>query len=83
MKISDIIDSVLGIGTPDQAAKVQVIVIKPTAPATQADYSNSPDEKYADISAAYPSGDDVHKSKQPADIRTNAPSMYPNFQAKE
>jgi hypothetical protein len=28
-------------------------------------------------------GDDVHKPKNPADIRTNAPSMYPGHQHKE
>lgn len=47
------------------------------------DYSNTPDEKYADISAAYPEGDDVHQRKHPSDIRADSVSMYPNFQARE
>jgi hypothetical protein len=45
------------------------------------DYSNSPEEKYATIDDVMNHGDDVHKPKNPADIRTNAPSMYPGFQA--
>ena len=47
------------------------------------EYSNSPEERVAGVDAVIASGDDVHHSKHPADIRTNAPSMFPNFQAKE
>lgn len=47
------------------------------------EYTNSPVEKYATIDAVTAAGDDVHKSKNPADIRANSISMYPNFQAKE
>lgn len=46
------------------------------------EYSNSPEEMITDIDAVLQSGDDVHHSKNPADIRTNAPSMYPDFQAR-
>jgi hypothetical protein len=46
-------------------------------------FVNSVDEKYADLESVLTSGTDLQKSKHPADIRTNAPSMYPNFQAKE
>ena len=46
------------------------------------DYSNSPEAKYATIDDVMNHGDDVHHPKHPADIRTNAPSMYPNFQAR-
>ena len=53
------------------------------APATEPEYANEPCEMTAPIGAAYPKGDDMHHSKNPADIRTNAPSMYPNFQAKQ
>jgi hypothetical protein len=42
--------------------------------------ANSPNEQYADIDAITASGTDVNKSKNPADIRTNAPSMYPTKQ---
>jgi hypothetical protein len=44
------------------------------------DYSNSPEEKYADIEAVIASGDDVHKSKHPSDIRGDSISMYPGHQ---
>lgn len=46
-------------------------------------FSNTPVPKISDLESVIMSGDDVNKSKHPADIRTNAPSMYPNFQAKE
>ena len=46
------------------------------------DSANDRDD-VAPIGAAFPGGDDMHHSKNPADIRTNAPSMYPNFQAKQ
>jgi hypothetical protein len=44
-------------------------------------YANEPAEQVAPMTAAFPSGDDIHHSKNPADIRTNAPSMYPGYQA--
>lgn len=40
------------------------------------DYSNSPEEKYADVDAITCSGDDVHKSKHPTDLRGNSISLY-------
>lgn len=43
-------------------------------------YPNSPNAQYADIEALTATGNDVNKSKHPADIRTNAPSMYPGYQ---
>ena len=45
------------------------------------EYANAPVEIVAPVTAAFPSGDDVHHSKNPADIRTNAPSMFPAWQA--
>ena len=45
------------------------------------EYNNTPQERIAPVTAAFPSGDDVHHSKNPADIRTNASSMFPGFQA--
>jgi len=44
------------------------------------EYANTPHEHVAPPEAAYPAGDDMHHSKNPADIRTNAPSMYPAHQ---
>lgn len=47
------------------------------------EYSNSPEERVADVDAVIASGDDVHRSKHPSDIRGDSISMFPNFQAKE
>jgi len=40
------------------------------------DYSNSPNEEYGDVDAVTFSGDDMHKSKNPKDIRVKDPSGY-------
>lgn len=45
--------------------------------------ANSPDEHVIDAETIFSMGDDVHKPKNPADIRTNAPSMYPGYQAEK
>ena len=45
--------------------------------------ANSPDEHTIDAKTVFSMGDDVHKPKNPADIRTNAPSMYPGYQAEK
>jgi len=45
------------------------------------EYANEPNAIVAPVAASFPAGDDVHHSKNPADIRTNAPSMFPGFQA--
>lgn len=47
------------------------------------EYSNAPTEIVAPVTAAFPSGDDIHHSKNPADIRTNAASMFPDWQARK
>ncbi len=44
------------------------------------EYSNSPEEMTAPIDAVLASGDDVHKSKHPSDMRSDSISMYPNHQ---
>jgi hypothetical protein len=46
------------------------------------EFANAPVEIVAPVTAAFPAGDDVHSSKNPADIRTNAPSMFPDWQAR-
>jgi hypothetical protein len=48
--------------------------------AAEPEYANEPNEQVSAMTAAFPAGDDIHHSKNPADIRTNAPSMYPGFQ---
>ena len=45
------------------------------------EYSNSPEEKIASVDAVVASGDDVHKSKHPSDLRSDSVSLYPNFGA--
>lgn len=47
------------------------------------EFANAPVEIVAPVTAAFPAGDDVHYSKNPADIRTNAPSMFPDWQARK
>lgn len=97
MKITDIIRSVLDIiDTAEAPAEPVVAVAIQTEPQEQildmqrlagildlddAEYANSPEEIVAPVGAAFPAGDDVHSSKNPADIRTNAPSMFPGWQA--
>jgi hypothetical protein len=76
----------VAIAQPDVADDSELVRMKQIAGLLtdqHGEYSNTPVEKYAGIDAVTAAGDDVHKSKHPADIRTNAPSMYPNFQAKE
>jgi hypothetical protein len=96
MKITDIIRQVLdivdsaevqpeveiavepiGIPQPDEVA-----IISALAGVPEPEYANEPCEVTAPIGAAFPGGDDMHQRKNPADIRTNAPSMYPGYQAK-
>lgn len=97
MKITDIIRQVLDIVDAAEEQVEPVMVAEPTAEPDaliriqqiagllptddSAEYSNTPQERTAPVTAAFPSGDDVHHSKNPADIRTNAPSMFPGFQA--
>lgn len=50
-------------------------------PCDEPSYANEPAEVIAPLKAAYPAGDDMHASKNPADIRADSFSMYPNYQA--
>jgi hypothetical protein len=45
-------------------------------------FQNAPDEHISDIEAVLAGGTDMNKPKHPADIRTNAPSMFPGFQSR-
>ena len=47
------------------------------------DYSNSPNEEYGDIEDVTFAGDDMHKSKNPKDIRVKDPSGYEEDYANE
>ena len=45
------------------------------------EYSNSPEEMTASIDAVLASGDDVHRSKHPRDMRSDSVSLYPGLGA--
>jgi hypothetical protein len=45
-------------------------------------YNNEPNEQYRGVASIVATGTDINKSKHPADIRTNAASMFPDFQAR-
>jgi hypothetical protein len=66
---------------PDQGSDLLAIIQQLAGIPAAPDYANEPVEAIAQLGAAFPGGDDMHNRKNPADIRTNAPSMYPGFQA--
>ena len=98
MKITDIIRGVLDIIDSAEVPAEPVVAIEISAQPEQEladmqklagilgtdtpEYANEPQEVIAAIGAAFPAGDDLHHSKNPADIRTNAPSMFPDWQAR-
>lgn len=97
MKVTDIIRQVLNIVDAAEQQPIEIAaapeVEEPDAlirirhiagllpDGAEGEYQNTPQEQTAAVGAAFPAGDDVHHSKNPADIRTNAPSMFPGFQA--
>lgn len=69
-------------GQPDLLAVIQQLAgLEPDV--EPVGYANEPDVIVAPLEASFPAGDDMHHSKNPADIRTNAPSMYPGYQAEK
>lgn len=98
MRVTDIIRSVLDIiDTAENPEPVVTAVAITTDPEQEqrdmlrlagildcddGEYANAPNTIVAPVTAAFPAGDDVHHSKNPADIRTNAPSMFPGYQAR-
>lgn len=98
MKISEIIRGVLDlldraeqqeptasveIKTPVTASDEELTRLKQVAGLTgSSTYTSEPNPQYAGMDAVTASGTDINKSKNPADIRTNAPSMYPDWQAR-
>ena len=96
MKVTDIIRSVLDIidnvEAPPEPQIAIAIEVDPQAELQdmqrlaglldEPEYANEPNEIVAPMGAAFPAGDDVHHSKNPADIRTNAASMFPAWQAR-
>jgi hypothetical protein len=80
MRVSEIIGKTLDwTGTLNLTAAQEPDV----ASSNSAEYANAPHEVEQPIATIIAQGDDVNKPKHPSDIRTNAPSMYPDFQAKE
>lgn len=59
----------------------EIVVIKQLSGVSGPNHVNAPHEQVSPIGAAFPSGDDVHASKNPSDIRSDSFSMYPNYQA--
>jgi len=97
MKITDIIRGVLdlidGAEAPEQEPVIAIAIdVEPEAELmdmqrlagilADPEFANEPNAIVAPLGAAFPAGDDVHHSKNPADIRTNAPSMFPGYQAR-
>lgn len=59
----------------------QIVDLLPDSSDDLSPFSNTPNPKIASITAVTTqSGDDMHKSKHPSDIRSNATSMYPFLQ---
>lgn len=97
MRVTDVIRGILDLidrgesqeaATPAIAVEIEpaddLAVIQQLAGVTaEPTYANEPNEIVSRLGAAFPSGDDMHYSKNPADIRTNAPSMYPGYQAEK
>lgn len=96
MKITDIIRSVLdiidGAEAPVEPAVAVAIEVEPDEQLVdmqrlagilaEPEFANEPNEIVAPTGAAYPAGDDVHYSKNPADMRSDSISMYPAWQAR-
>ena len=66
--------------TADDLARMQVLSgLRSDEPR---EHANEPQPMVSDIENVLHNGTDLNKSKHPADIRTNAPSMYPEWQAR-
>lgn len=98
MKVTDIIRGVLDLidrteRHEEPAVAVQVAVAKPVDDLDiiqqlaglekHTEYANEPAEIISPIGAAFPGGDDVHQRKNPADIRADSISMYPDWLARK
>jgi len=98
MKITDIIRGVLDvIDRADEPEAEPVMTVAVAAEpeladmqrlagilnAAEPEFANEPNAIVAPMGAAYPAGDDVHYSKNPADIRTDSISMFPDWQARK
>ena len=97
MRVTDVIRGILDLidsgesqeaATPTIAVEIEpaqddlAVIQQLAGVSAEPTYANEPNEIVSRLGAAFPSGDDMHHSKNPADIRTNAPSMYPGYQAE-
>ena len=67
----------IGVPEPDEIEVITALA------GLEPGYANEPAEIVAPLQAAFPAGDDVHQKKNPADIRSNSISMYPDWQAEK
>lgn len=81
--IADIIDAaqgpetdVVAVAEPQDTSVDQIAKL---AGISQA--NTTPEETVFPLDAAFPSGDDMHSSKNPSDIRADSVSMYPGYGA--
>jgi hypothetical protein len=73
----------LDAGEPDELARMKQIAGLLTGPG-ETQYSNEPQERIAGVEAVTTNaGGGVNGPKNPADIRSNTISMYPNYQDRE
>lgn len=73
----------LDAGEPDELARMKQIAGLLTGPG-ETQYSNEPQERIAGVeSVTTDAGGGVNGPKNPADIRANSVSMYPNYQDRE
>ena len=98
MKITDIIRGVLDLIDSAEAAEQEPVmaIAVDMQPEEQImdmqrlagiladpEFANEPNTIVAPVGAAFPAGDDVHQNKNPADIRTDSISMFPDWQARK
>jgi len=75
----DLIDSV---DSPEETSSDYVDEVPEIDVDIDTQYSNSPDEMYADEDTIFSIGNDINKPKHPSDLRTDSFSLYPNMQYK-
>ena len=90
--IADIVDSESTDPAPEQAA-IEIVAQDPDIVAQDVEMdqlaqlagitraSTTPDEEVYAVQAVIPSGNDIHYSKNPADMRTDSISLYPGYGA--
>lgn len=98
MKVTDIIRGVLdlidGAEAPQEPQIAVAVEINPEEEladmqrlagllGNEPEFANEPNTIISPVPAAFPAGDDVHHSKNPADIRADSISMFPDWLARK